>query len=84
MAVLAPAPPDGLIEFARWSGHLPQTTYASLGFRIAAVPPEERDAGWAQGEIHEPITSEVRKALASGREPLDLVERLMVLDLGNA
>ncbi len=84
VAVLAPAPPVDLIEFARWSGHLPQTTYARLGFAATVVPPEERDAGWARGEIHEPIASEVRKALASGREPHDLMERLMVLDLRNA
>jgi GNAT superfamily N-acetyltransferase len=81
VAVLAPAPPEGLIEFARWSGHLPQTTYARLGFRATVVPPEERDAGWARGEIHEPIASEVRQALASGREPHEILERLMALDL---
>jgi len=84
VAVLAPAPPAGLIEYARWSGHLPQTTYARLGFTATVVPPEEGDAGWTRGEIHEPIASEVREALASGRQADELLERLMVLDLRSA
>ena len=86
IAVLAPGAAEGLVEFARWSGHLPRTTYSKLGFREAGLPPEEMGdgAGWAQGHIHEPIASEVRSALASGRQPEDILHRLMVLDLRGA
>lgn len=84
-AVLAPGAADGLIEFAHWYGHLPCTTYAKLGFRDHPVPPEEVDElpGWVKGEVHEPIASEVRNALAS-RPIHEILERLMVLRLHDA
>ena len=80
--VVAPAAADGLFEFARWSGHLPWTTYAKLGFRAYTVPPEETGElpGWIRGEIHEPIATEIKKALES-RPVNELLERIMVLDL---
>lgn len=84
-AVLAPGAADGLIEFARWYGHLPWTTYAKLGFRSYPVPPEETDVvpGWAKGEVHEPVASEIKNALRA-RSVHEVLERLMVLDLGVA
>jgi hypothetical protein len=84
-AVLAPGAADGLVEFARWYGHLPWTTYARLGFRSYAVPREETDVvpGWAKGEVHEPVASEIRNALRT-RPVHEILERLMVLDLSSA
>jgi len=83
-AVVAPGAGDGLVEFARWYGHLPWTTYAKQGFRAYPVPPDEIGElpGWAKGEAHEPIASEIKNALQ--RRPVnELLERLMVLDLRN-
>ena len=83
-AVLAAGAADGLIEFARWGGILPWTTYAKQGFRAYSVPAEESDKlpGWAKGEIHEPIRSEISSALKS-RPVHEILLRLMVLDLEN-
>ena len=83
VAVLAYGVAHGLIEYARWAGHLPWTTYAKLGFKAIQVPSDQVDEvpGWAKGEVHEPIKSEVRNALASGRPIHDILERLMVLAL---
>lgn len=80
--VVAPGAADGLLEFARWSGRLPWTTYAKLGFRTYMVPPEETAdlPGWVRGQIHEPIASEIKKALET-RPVNELLERVMVLEL---
>jgi len=82
VAVVAPGAPDGLIHFARWYGHMPWTTYAKLGFRDYPVPPDEIDElpGWATGQVHEPIASEIKKALES-RPVNEILERVMVLKL---
>jgi hypothetical protein len=82
VAVVAPGAADGLIEFARWYGHMPWTTYAKLGFRCYPVPPGETSQlpGWAKGEVHEPIASEVKDALQT-RPVNEILERVMVLDL---
>lgn len=84
-AVLAPGAADGLLEFARWSGHLPWTTYAKLGFRACALSPGKTEElpGWIRGQIHEPIAIEVKNALQT-RPANELMERVMVLDLRNA
>ena len=84
-AVLAPGAADGLVEFARWSGHLPYTTYVKLGFRAHLVPPEDNSQipEWAAGKIHEPIASEIKNALRT-RPPDEILERVMVLDPGHA
>jgi len=81
-AVVAPGAADGLVEFARWYGHLPWTTYAKLGFRGYPVPPDQTGElpGWAKGEVHEPIASEISSALQS-RPVNELLERVMVLEL---
>jgi len=84
VAVVAPGSPEGVPQFTSWYGHLPWTTYARLGFRDYPVPPEETEElpGWATGAVHEPIASEIRKALDS--RPLnEILERVMVLDLQN-
>lgn len=82
VAVVAPGSPDGVPEFTSWYGHLPWTTYAELGFRGHPVPPEEvgQLPGWVTGQVHEPIASEIKRALES--RPLnEILERVMVLDL---
>ena len=81
-ALVAPGAADGLVEFARWYGHMPWTTYARLGFRDYPVPPEETSQlpDWAKGRVHEPIASEIRNALRS-RPVNEILERLMVLEL---
>jgi len=80
--VLGPGAPDGVTEFARWYGHLPWTTYAKLGFRSYPVPAKETGVipGWANGQVHEPIASEIKNALRT-RPVHEILERLMVLDL---
>jgi GNAT superfamily N-acetyltransferase len=79
-AVLATGAPDDLFEFARWSGHLPWTAYARLGFEVAAL--EEPDAelpAWAQGNAPPDVSEAVQAALSAGRRPSEIRERLMVL-----
>lgn len=82
VAVLAPGAPDGLFKFAIWSGHLPWTTYAKLGFKPVALlvgGGELRDGG--QGNAPLAVTEEARAALAAGRPVHEFHERLMMLDL---
>lgn len=81
-AVVAPGAADGLVEFARWYGHMPWMTYAKLGFRDYSVSLEETSQlpGWATGHVHEPIASEIKNALQT-RPVTDILERVMVLDL---
>ena len=81
VAVVGLAAPEGLVEFARWSGHLPWTTYAKSGFRECPRPVP--GSGYLRGEIHEPIASEIKNALRT-RPVKELLERAMVLDLQNA
>jgi GNAT superfamily N-acetyltransferase len=82
VAVVAPGAPEGLLEFARWYGHLPWTTYAKLGFRGYPIPPERTEElpGWVKGAVHEPIASEIKRALES-RPINEVLERVMVLEL---
>ena len=85
VAVLALGAPDGLFEFATWSGHLPWTRYAKFGFETAATEGEGDDLpGWAQGDSPPEVMSEVRAALTAGRPVGEIRERLMVLDLSHA
>jgi GNAT superfamily N-acetyltransferase len=82
VAVVAPGSPEGVPAFTNWYGHLPWTTYAKLGFHDYPVPLEETGQlpGWAVGDVHEPIASEIKKALES--RPLnEILERVMVLEL---
>jgi len=81
-AVLALGAPDGLFEFAAWSGHLPWTAYAKLGFKV--VDTGRRDDGlsnWAQGDSPPEVMAQVEAALAAGRPPHEFRERLMLLKL---
>jgi GNAT superfamily N-acetyltransferase len=81
-AVLAMGAPEDLFAFARWSGHLPWTAYAKLGFEVAAL--EEPDAelpAWAQGDAPPDVIEAVQAALSAGRPPSEVRERLMVLQL---
>ena len=82
-AVIAPGAAHGLPQFTQWYGHLPWTTYDRLGFRKIEIPPDEIDAlpGWAKGEVHEPIASEIKAAFDAGRPVHEILERVMVLDL---
>jgi GNAT superfamily N-acetyltransferase len=80
--MLAMGAPEDLFAYARWSGHLPWTAYAGLGFEVAAM--EEPDAelpGWAQGNAPPDVTQAVQAALSAGRPPSEIRERLMVLQL---
>ncbi len=89
IAVLAPGAPDGLFEYAAWSGHLPWTRYAKLGFETVDVPEHGDELPrWARGEqrgvpeylVTPPeVMAEVRAALDAGRPPHEFRERLMVL-----
>jgi len=69
-----------LFEFARWSGHLPWTAYARLGFEVAALeePGAELNA-WAQGNVPSDVSEAVQAALSAGRPPSEIRERLLVL-----
>jgi GNAT superfamily N-acetyltransferase len=79
-AVLALGAPGGLFAYARWSGHLPWTSYARLRFEVAALEaPHAELPGWAQGKAPPDVTEAVRAALWAGRPPAELCERLMVL-----
>ena len=78
-AVLALASPADLHEFAMWSGHLPWTTYAKLGFEVAGYTAAAGDMpDWAKGDSPPPVMAQVDSALAAGRAPDDLRERWMV------
>lgn len=84
-AVLAPGAPEGMFEFAKWVGHLPWTTYAKLGFEPVEDGWDEIDLpNWARGDAPAEVTAEVKAALAAGRAPHELRERLMVLHLRRA
>ena len=81
-AVLAPGAPDGVFEFAVWSGSAPWTTYAKLGFEPVDKPSDtEKLPGWAQGDSPPEVMAEVRAALAAGRPAREIRSRLMLLDL---
>ena len=82
IAVLAPGAPDGLFQYATWSGHLPWTTYAKLGFE-SVKPSQEADElpGWAEGGAPPKVVAEAQAALAAGRPAHEINERWMVLDL---
>jgi GNAT superfamily N-acetyltransferase len=85
MAVIAVGAPGGLFTFARWSGQLPWTSYARLGFETVAMEPLESDLPvWAQGAAPPEVLFEVKSALANGRPPADFRSRLMVLNLGDS
>jgi GNAT superfamily N-acetyltransferase len=80
--VIAPGAPDGLFEFALWSGHLPWTTYAKLGFETRNQPKLGDDLPlWAQGDSPPDVMDQVRAVLDAGRPRHELNERLMVLRL---
>jgi GNAT superfamily N-acetyltransferase len=82
VAVLAPGSPHDLFEFAVWSGHIPWTTYAKLGFEELPVEGEGDDLPtWAQGDSPPAVMAEVHAALAAGRSPQEFRERLMALGL---
>ncbi len=81
-AVLAPGAPDGLFEFAAWSGHLPWTTYEKMGFQVVVTGDEQVELpDWACGDSPPEVMAQVKAALAEGRPPREFHERLMVLDL---
>jgi len=84
-AVLAIGAPDGLFEFAAWSGHLPWTTYSKLGFQTVDTGDEEDELpNWAQGDSPPEVMEQVQAALAAGRPAREIRERLMLLDLNRA
>jgi GNAT superfamily N-acetyltransferase len=79
-AVLAMGAPRNLFAYAQWSGHMPWSTYARLGFE--GIPVEEEDEMPAWTEIAPPeVAAQVQAALAAGRPVPALHERLMSLDL---
>lgn len=81
-AVLAPGAPEGLFEFAAWSGHLPWTRYAKLGFAvIGAEGADDNLPNWAKGDSPPEVMDQVNAALAAGRSRREIRERLMFLDL---
>lgn len=79
-AVIAAGAPPGLWHFAVWSGMMPLATYERLGFEpfVGDLQSEEDAPGWARGQIHEPIASELREALEAGRDLADILPRTMV------
>ena len=80
-AVLAPGAPDGLFEFAAWSGHLPSTTYTKLGFDAVAEEEGKDLPKWAKGDSPPQVMAQIRAALSAGRPKSEIRERLMLLDL---
>ncbi|MGD2175191.1 MAG: hypothetical protein PVJ27_07295, partial [Candidatus Brocadiaceae bacterium] len=74
-AVVAPGAPHDLPYLAQWMGCLPWTTYERLGFEpfTAHLRNEEDAPGWARGEVHDPIASEVREALEGRRDLHDIL-----------
>jgi GNAT superfamily N-acetyltransferase len=83
-AVLAPGGPAGMFEFAKWTGHLPWTTYAKMGFKPIDDGWDGELPSWARGDAPAEVMAEVRDALTAGRAPHELRERLMILDLKRA
>jgi GNAT superfamily N-acetyltransferase len=80
VAVLGTGAPEHLFPFAQWSGHLPWTTYARLGFQVAALEtPDAELPGWARGDAPPQVAAAVQAALTAGLAPSELRERLMVL-----
>jgi GNAT superfamily N-acetyltransferase len=80
--VLVSSAAEGLFRHAVWSGSLPWTTYARLGFEVLGRKEEGAGLpGWAQGDSPPEVMAEVRDALAAGRSPHEFHGRLMVLDL---
>jgi GNAT superfamily N-acetyltransferase len=78
--VLAMGAPDDLFAYAVWTGHLPWTAYARLGFEVAALEEEGAELpGWARGNSPPEVMAAVEAALAAGRPPSEIRERLMVL-----
>ncbi|UCC68602.1 MAG: GNAT family N-acetyltransferase [Armatimonadota bacterium] len=88
-AVVAPAPPNGLFKLLIWSGGLPWTSYAKLGFDIIGyrtevgwtTEPGDELPRWAQGDSPPEVMAEARAALAAGRPAREFRARLMALDL---
>jgi len=82
VAVLARGAPENLFEFAVWSGQLPWTTYARLGFETVAIRGKRTELPeWAKGNSPPEVMAQVRAALRGGRPVQDIRDRLMVLCL---
>ncbi len=80
-AVLAPGTPAGLMEFSRWAGGLPWTTYQKLGFSDAGLDQGHDLPDWAKGNSPPDVMKEVQAALAAGRTAREFQGRLMVLKI---
>jgi GNAT superfamily N-acetyltransferase len=69
-AVAGRGAPERLFKFATWSGALPYTTYAKLGFRtIGPFGPEDQLPRWAQGDSPPEVMRQVEEAIQEGRPP---------------
>jgi GNAT superfamily N-acetyltransferase len=67
-AVVGTGAPADLFKFAVWSGNLPHTTYAKLGFEtLGPTQPEGELPGWARGSSPPDVMRQVEEALAGGR-----------------
>ena len=77
-AVAGIGAPTGLFEFATWTGHLPHTTYAKLGFRaIGPMEPQDSLPGWARGDSPSEVMRQVEEAQKQGRTAESFHERVM-------
>ena len=79
--VLAMGAPKGLYAYAQFSGRLPWTTYARLGFQPLPLPSRDGLPAWTQGPAPPEVVAEAPVALQTVRPPAPLHERLMVLNL---
>lgn len=84
-AVVAQGAPPGQFGFAVWFGILPWTTYERLGFRGEPFGEEgQRLLGWAGTAWSPPeVKQEIEAARATGRAEVELIGRMMVLDLSH-
>lgn len=80
-AVMGRGAPDGFFEFATWSGCLPWTTYARLGFEAVDTGETDELPNWAQGDSPPEVMAQVEAALRAERPKHEIRERLMLLNL---
>ncbi len=71
--------PAEFFELAVWSGFLPHTTYAKLGFQtLGPLEPEDRLPKWARDSLPE-VMRQAEQAIRDGRTTENFHVRLMAL-----
>ena len=87
IAVLGPGAGAGQWEYAKWSGHLPRTSYARMGFVPVETPlgdvvdQASRFQSWASGSMPASVRDEATATFEAEGSLRNITDRWMVLQL---